>query len=358
MNPRFILFFVTLALAAVIWPASPGASLLILFLVGSLLERARPGRLCVTLTVSEILTDVLQAFKVRVPVLRFFASDMNSMSAKFGQPIIAHIPALPTAYDHVAANGYNANAQKARDLLTDVSITMDGWKDVPIKINADDASQDRNQNYLKTIGNAGYVLGKAVVDYALTKILAANFSGSTQESIANTTKDTLGKVRVGMNGVGAGDGRILLCNSDFANALDSDARITSSFQYGQRINADPYLHFTNLAGFSDIMEYPGFPTNGESLSAFGFDSRAIAIATRLPEDSTDLARQLNIPVTYNMEMVQDPETGLAIVGFSWIDPNTHIIYITFSVMFGAVAGSQAGNAGTKTDYAGWRVKTA
>jgi len=349
-----IYFFALLVLAL----GAPGLAPFLLgaFLFGALYLR-RTASLCVTLTVSEILTDVLQAFKKRVPALKFFAADMSADRVKFGQPIIAHIPSLPVAYDHVAANGYSANAQKARDLLTDVSITIDGWKDVPIKINADDASQDRSQNYLKTINNAGYVLGKAVVDYALTKILAANFTNSTQESIANTTKDTLGLVRLGMNGVGAGTPRFMLCNSPFANALDSDVRIINSQFYNQRTEADPYLHLTGIAGFSEILEYPDFPANAESLSAFGFDSRAIAIATRLPLDSTDIARQLGVPITYSAEMVQDPESGLAIVGFSWIDPDTHIIFITFSVMFGAVAGAQGGAAGVKTDYAGWRVKT-
>jgi hypothetical protein len=326
------------------------------FAAANLLAPPSP-RLCVTLTVAEILTDVLEAFKTRVPGINFFAHDFSSARVKFGQQIIAHLPTVPTAYDHVAATGYRNNAQNARDLLTDVAITIDGWKDVPIKILHDDAEEDRSQNYLKTISNAGYVLGKAVVDFVLGKIVAANFSQSTTESIANTTLDTLGKVRLAMNSLQAGAPRNILCSSAFWGALDSDPRISSGDYHGQQIGGSPFGHLMNVGGFANVDEYPGFPSTG-NLSAFAFDERALGVATRLPSDSTELARRLGIPVTYKEEVVQDPDSGLAIMGFGEIDPITHNIYVTSTIMFGAIGGSQAGSAGDKTDYAGHRIITA
>lgn len=308
-----------------------------------------------TLTVSEILSDILKAFTQRVPALSFFATDYSMDQVKFNQQIIAHLPIVPVAYDHNAATGYSTNAQNARDLLVDVPITIDGWKDVPIKIAVTDAAQDRSKNYLKTIGNAGYVLGKAVCDYALTKAVAANFSEKTIEAAANVSKDTLGRVRKAMNVKKAGTPRYMLTDSDFFNALDNDPRISSGDYYGQRIEGDPYGRLVNCAGFAEILEYPDFPANAETLQALGFDQRAIGVATRLPMDSTDLAQQLGLPVTYKREVVKDPQTGLAIAGFGWIDQDTHDIFITSTVMFGAVAGSQGGAAGTKCDYAGHRV---
>jgi len=363
MKFRVTLFLAMLAITAASASVLPGSAalglMIVLFVVGNLLGRAPAGaRLCLTLTVAEILSDVLAAFKTRVPGLTSFATDFSMAEVKFGQQIIAHLPTLPTAYDHVAASGYSANAQSARTLLTDVPITIDGWKDVPIKIQIADATQDRSKNYLKTIGNAGYVLGKAVVDYALGKALAANFSQVTTESIANTTSETLGKVRVGMNGVKAGQPRYMLCNSDFFAALDNDPRIASAFYYDQRSGGEPYGSIKNVKGFAQIDEYPDFPANAENLTALGFDSRAIGVATRLPMDGTELAGQLGLPITYKKEIVQDPATGLAIVGFGWIDPDTHYIFITSSIMFGAVAGSQGGQAGALCDYAGWRVRSA
>jgi hypothetical protein len=359
MKFRHFLFLTALSLGIATFAANPCLATFLLlflgtFLVGNLLTPQSP-KLCVTLTVAEIMNDILQAFKTRVPALNFFAHDYSSDSVMLNQQIIAHLPVVPTAYDHVAASGYSNNAQSARSLLTDVPITIDGWKDVPIKIAVTDASQDRNKNYLKTIGNAGYVLGKAVADFALTKAVAANFSEETVETISNTTRDTLGKVRVAMNGKKAGTPRYMLTNSDFFNALDNDARIASRDYYGQETGADPFGRLRNVSGFAEIVEYPDFPDNSEDLNAFAFDERAVGIATRLPKDSTELAQQLGLPVTYKSEIVTDPETGLSIAGFGWIDQNTHDIFIVSSVMFGAVAGSQGGSAGAKTDYAGHRV---
>lgn len=365
MKFTHLLFFLALALAGVVLATSPNLSGalfagLFLFVIGALLNpQGRTGHLCTTtLTVAEITTDVLKAYKKRVPALNFFTTSFSADRAKYGQTVRAHIAALPTAYNHTAANGYNDNAQSARGLLTDVDVVMNVWKDVPIKLQHADVEQDRSMNYLKTIDNAGYVLAKAAADYALTKVIAANFTYSKTETIGNTTKTTLTELRGLMNGNGAGAPRRMLCNSDFATALDGDARITSQDYYNQRSEADPYLHFRNVAGFTDILEYPDFPTNSENLSAFGFDQNAIVVASRLPEDSTALARQLGIPVGYNDEVVQDPDTGLALQVFSWIDLNTHYIYITYSVMYGAVAGAQGGSQNDLTDKSGYRIITA
>lgn len=327
------------------------------FVIGNLLA-PQTANLCVTLTVSEILSDVIDAFKTRVPALNYFSSDFSSEQVQFGQTIIAHLPSLPTAYAHVAASGYSANAQSARSLLTDVPIVINQWTDVPIKIAHDDATQDRSKNYLKTIGNAGYVLGKTVCDFALGKALAANFSEKTVEPTGNWNRDLLNRVRQAMNLKQAGTPRYAVISSAGFTSLDNDPRIASKDYHGQQAEADPFGRLRNVAGFSEVLEYPAFPDNSENLAGFAFDSRAISIATRLPKDSTELARQLNIPVTYKTEMITDPATGLSIFGVGWIDPNTHIIYVTASVMYGAVAGSQAGSTGALTDYAGHRITTA
>jgi hypothetical protein len=312
-----------------------------------------------TLTVSEILSDVLDAFKQRVPALSFFSTDMSNEQVMQGQQIIAHLPTMPNAVAHVAATGYNPNAQSARDLLTDVPITMDQWTDVQIKILAADASQDRSKNYLKTISNAGYVLGKAVVDFALTKVVEASFSEQTIALTDDTDLETLNGIRADMNLVKAAAPRFGIVNSATFNALESDPRIASGDYHNQRTGEDPYGKLVNLAGFKEIIEYPDFPDNSQSLAGFFFDSRAVAVATRLPDDSVDLAGQLGLPVTFKKEVVTDPQTGLSIVGYGWIDPVTHYIYLASSVMYGAVAGSQAASsAGTKLDYAGHLLATA
>jgi hypothetical protein len=310
-----------------------------------------------TLTVSEILTDMIGAFKQRVPALTFFATDMSAEQVKRGQQIIAHIPTVPTVYAHTAANGYNENAQNARDLLTDVPLTIDQWDHVTIKMLHDDVTEDRSKNYLKSIENAGYALGKAVVDFALGKALETNFSRQSLELADDTDLETLNTIRADMNTYKAGSTRYGLINTATMNALVGDPRIASGDYHGQMIGSDSIGRLRALAGFTEILEYPELPSNSENLAGFFFDPRAICIATRLPNDSVNLAGEMGIPITVKKEVVTDPQSGLSIAGFGWIDQNTHNIYVTATVMYGAAAGKQAGSAGTLTDYAGHLLAT-
>jgi hypothetical protein len=310
-----------------------------------------------TLTVSEILSDVLDAFKTRVPALNFFAADMGSQQVKKGQTIIAHIPTLPTVYDHTAANGYSENAQNARDLLTDVPVVIDQWKHVTIKLLHDDVNEDRSKNYLKSINNAGYVLGKTVVDFVLDKALETNFSQQTIELTDDTNLETLETIRVAMNAVDAGTPRNGVVNSATLKALMSDARIASGDYHGQMVGENPFAVLRNLSGFSNILEYPDLDDNSESLAGFFFDPRAICLATRLPTDSVDLAGEMGIPTPIKKEVITDA-TGLSVAGFGWFDSNTHNLYVTATIMYGASAGKQAGSTGTLTDYAGHLLATA
>jgi hypothetical protein len=310
-----------------------------------------------TLTVSRVVTDMVDAFKTQVPALNYFTSDMTAEQVKFGQQIIAHIPTVPTTYAHTASTGYAENAQSARDLLTDVPVTIDQWRHVTIKLLTADVAQDQSQNYLKTIANAGYALGKYVVDYALGKALETNFSQQSLELTDDTDFETLQDIRGDMNGVDAGSPRYGLVNTATFNALETDARVSSRDFYGQRTEANPWGKLVGVSGFNEIIEYPDLPTNSENMAGFFFDSRAITIATRLPNDSVDLAGQMGIPVPLKREVITDPGSGLTLAGFGWLDQVTHNLYVTVSVMFGASAGKQAGSAGTLTDYAGHLLAT-
>jgi hypothetical protein len=310
-----------------------------------------------TLTVSEILTQMIGAFKQRVPALGYFATDMSAESVKRGQQIIAHIPTVPTVYAHTAANGYNENAQNARDLLTDVPLTIDQWDHVTIKMLHDDVTEDASKNYLRTIENAGYALAKAVVDFALGKALETNFSRQTLSLTDDTDLETLNTIRADLNTYKAGTPRYGLVNTATMNALVADPRIASGDYHGQMIGADSIGRLRALAGFTEIMEYPELPSNSENLAGIFFDPRAICIATRLPNDSVNLASEMGIPVTMKKEVITDDQTGLSLAGFGWIDQNTHNVYMTATVMYGAAAGKQAGSAGTLTDYAGHLLAT-
>lgn len=311
-----------------------------------------------TLSVSELLTDTLDAFKVQVPALSHFSTAFTTGTAKKGDTITGHILKVPTTADYHADTGYENGVQESTALFEDVSVTLDQHKHVPVKLDYLDQISSKVDLYERAIGNVAFALGKGIVDNGLSKIVAANFSEATTESIANTDIETLRTVTAAMNAKGAGTERFGLMNSSFATALAADSRIASGDYHGQMQGANPYRSLRNIEGFTQIDEYPAFPANSHNLSAFFFDRRALIVATAIPNDPQKYAASLGIPSIANFETVTDPDSGLTLLGITWMKAGTFDIYLTMTLLWGVNAGKVGGTAGTKTDYAGHRIVTA
>ena len=94
------------------------------------------------------------------------------------------------------------------------------------------------------------------------------------------------------------------------------------------------------------------------MTGFFGTKESIVLATRVPRDIAAIAQAAGIPMVAAFETLTDPDTGLTLLGIKWIEQGTFDIYCTVTVMYGAVAGKQAGSNGTLLDYAGHRLKTA
>ncbi len=355
---RAILVLFAVASAAAIGAVHGAvAAFLVFFLLAALLGR-QTASLRATLTASEILQDTLDAFKVQFPMLKAFTTDFSSERAVKDQSVIAHIATLPSVQDYDATDGFEANAAESSDLLTDVAVTMDRLKHVPVRIKYLTAIASQKDLYRKQIYNQAFVLGKSVVDYALSLVVAANFSEETIATIANTDKSTLDAVAKAMNARGCPPvGRFGIVNGDFYNALEGDSRIASGDYYGQRRSSNAYGALRNVAGFENIWEYPDLPAGVDNLSGFFAEPRSIVIASRLP-DVQSSAEALGVPSIASFETVTDPDSGLSLLGICWQKQGTFDVWMTIALLYGAKAGSQGGGAGVKCDYAGHRVVTA
>jgi len=312
-----------------------------------------------TLTTTEILTDTLDAFRQQFPMLGNFTSDMSSGSAVKGQTIMAHIANLPTASTYDATTGYANGATAAESLLEDVPVVLDQHAHVPIKLDYIASISNQKKIYQQQIDNRAYVLGKSIVDFALGKVLAANFTNAVNESVVgDVDRETLGAIRKEMNLNGAApSGRFGIVNGDAFESLDTDPRIASADYHGQQIEGNSLGQLNNVSGFEAIYEYPTLAANGELLAGVFLDPRGIAIATRLPDHNIDYANDLGIPRAGKFEVVEDPDSGLALLGISWEQPGTFDQFLTVTVLHGAAAGAQGGSAGAITDKAGVRLTT-
>lgn len=314
-----------------------------------------------TISVSEILTDTLEAFKVSFPMLKLIATDFSADTLKLNQTAIARISKLPTVRDYDGTTGYKANAASATALFEDVPVTINRHKHVPVKIAHLDQIASQVDLYKIAIANLAYSLGKEAFDYVLSLSVAANITGSATYSTANSDKDALDDIRGKLNLNGASlQGRFGIVSTAVMNTLQADIRVINN-QYkdgGQGYGANPIGWLKNISGFENIIEYPGMPDNGENQTGLFAARDAIVMASRLPDSTFDLASQLGIPSIAKVETVTDPDTGLSLLGIVWQEPGTFDLILTVAWMYGAAVGAQGGATGTKTDKAGIRLVTA
>jgi hypothetical protein len=312
-----------------------------------------------TLSTSEILMDVMDAFKVIFPMLNRFGTDFSSETAKLDQTVIARISSLPTVRDYDGTTGYQANAANANGLTTDVPVTLNRHKHVPVKVDYLEQLATKRDLYNEAIKNLAYALGKEAFDYAMSLVVDANFSQNTTFSVANSDKDMLTSVTKSLNIIGAAPrGRFGIVSSAVFETLDNDARIASKDYHGQQRDGEAYGHLKGVAGFEDIYEYPGMPTNSENLSSFFGDRRALVMASRVPKDMQALASRIGLPQISKWEPVTDPDSGLTLMAITWQEAGTFDVYTTLTWIYGISAGSQGGADGALTDYAGHRIVTA
>ena len=312
-----------------------------------------------TISIDELASDTLDAFKVLFPMLGQFTTDFSRETAKFNDTITGTIDVLPTVRDYDGTTGYQANAAESKDLAVNVPVVLNRHKHVPTKVDYIDQISSKKDLYGMATRQRAFALGKSIVDYLATLILDANFSQNSIFSVANSDLDMVINVAEDMNGVGASPfGRIGLVNSAVMSTLQADSRIASKDYYGElgRGTAGAYGVIRGVAGFEAIYEWPGLPGNSENLTAFFCTREAFILAARVPDKIANPSAAMDqIAVT---SVVSDAATGLAFGGIEWCNPGTFDDFMTLALLYGAKAGSQGGADGAITDYAGHRVVTA
>lgn len=246
-----------------------------------------------------LLSDILEPFKTRFPMLRGMSTDFRAQPLKLSTNYTAHIRTLPSAATYDGTTGYANGATSGRSLLVDVPITVDAHKHVPLKLEHLNIIKDHKNDYLGTVADAGYVLGKTMVDSVLLKgARNSAFTNTVTDTVANSDRDTLAAACEAMNTNGASPfGRCGIVSSSVMTSLMGDAEISSRDYYGQLAGGNALRVLRNIEGFESIYEYPEFPSDAASqtftaattdictAAAHGFktgDKVRVSSATTLP----------------------------------------------------------------------------
>ena len=323
------------------------------------------ARLCaVTLSVPEILADVMDAFKYECPEVfgpNGFATDMSSETAALGDKITAKISKVPVTGAYDRANGGFKNAtQDVTTLMEDVPVTLDQFRIVTVNVNYLTTLVSKLELYEAAIKNQGYALSKYVLDTILSKLIADNFSNSIPIPVANVSLDTLDlNIRDQMNTQKMSDmGRFMICNTPFASKLGGDDRVRNSqFGIDQKNGGRGYRRFTDIGGMGWIREYPDFPANGINLQAFAAEKRGVVVASRAMKFE-NVAAKLGIPEVMSFDQLADELSGVHMTGTGWQEAGTADVYVACGVLFGVGVGKQGGAAGTITDNGGLLIRNA
>lgn len=368
MKTRLILFMLAMAVFAALALLATGNNLtlatVILFVIGMLLYPTPSHRLNAgpTLSVPEILQDVLEAFKLETPELfggEGFATDFSSQTAVLNDKITAHIDLLPvaSAYDPTPGVGFYSGIQDVENLIQDVPVTLSNFITVPVRVKWLTQLSSKIPLYKRAIHNIGYVLGKKVVDTCLAAI-NGNFSNKIVINPANVSLDSMEQIRTELNVQKAMNSpRFGIMTSGMSGQLQADDRVKSSLFYGALNGNRGFRQFMNLSGFSWLKEYPDLSLVGNNVTGIFADPRAFTVATRKP-DYSNAAAELGCPEIMRFFPMSDPESGLNMIGVMWQEQGTGNVQVAVAILVGVTAGNQGGAAGSATDNAAVYVTSA
>lgn len=288
-----------------------------------------------TLNAALVALRVMGFLRKQLPALNIFSTDFGaeSVNPKFGQQVISRVVTVPTVADYHATDGYVAGAPAS----VDVPVTVNKHRHVTLEFGITDLSSTDRDLIGEQAAPAAYALGKDLVDAALTLITPTNFTTEVVETLANTQRSTLGKLRTQLNTQGAAPmGRGGILNSTAFEYLTDDAKIVSAeYNPGFQQDNKPTGELTGIKGFERVAEYVDLPTTSNLTGFFGTKD-SIVIATRLPSDPALIMPQLGGGGT--VEIVKDPDTGMAFLVRTWYDWNKGKVYMSLVWMYGVAKG--------------------
>jgi hypothetical protein len=322
------------------------------------------ARLCaVTLSVPEILKDVLSAFKLETPELfqpGGFSTDFSSNSAVLGDKITAKISHVPIVGDYDENDGgFEAAAQDVTTLIEDIPIILDGFKAVTVEIGWLTSLATKDVNLAKAAtDNLGYALGKYVVDTILNSaVVGVSNSVPLIPNLANL--DSFENLRDQLNSQKVYEGgRFCFVNTAIASALGADDRVRSELFYGQKNGETGLRRWKDIAGFKWIREYPDlFAGQAGNLGGLAGDRRLACVAIRKMLGLNNLLDELRAPKVMDFHNLRDEQSGAELLGISWQQSGTGKVFFSAAVLFGFAVGNRAGAPLTGTDAAGCLIRT-
>lgn len=291
-----------------------------------------------TLVGNLVQQRALALLKLKFPLLSLLSTDFSDASIKKGQTVFTR---LKTA---IAASHYTGTFTAADSTDTDVPVVIDTHTYAQVAFNANELASTNRDLFGEQAEVLNYAVGKDIMDALYALLTIANFPttalilGGTGAGTA--TGDGTGYARksaqfqakqLNVNLI-PDDGRFNLLNCDAFAALAADPSVVSLavFQKPEIITG---YELPRIAGMQPV-EVVNLPTTGNMVS-FAGAARALAIATRVPNDYTTA---LSGSSYGNVSTVTDPDTGMTVMNTQYVNHDTGTSNSRVSVMRGVAVG--------------------
>lgn len=287
-----------------------------------------------TLNASLVTLRVMEFLRKQFPVIGAVSTDFSDATVKFGQQVIGRVVTPPAVQDYDTVTGYAPTGTT----VLDVPVTMDEHRHATVEFNVEELSSTDRNLIDEQAGPAAYSLGKDAVDKLLALITTTNFPTETAEAVANVDRVTMGKLRLGLNEQGASPFERfgILGGESFENLTD-DAKIISRDYSVRGAEEDnrAFGRLTGIKGFGSIDEYVDLPTTDNLIGFFGTKA-SLLLTSRLPKDPALIMPE--IAGGGKVEIVRDPDTGMAMLVRTWYDWKLGKVYFSLVWMFGVAIG--------------------
>jgi hypothetical protein len=263
------------------------------------------------------------------------------------------------AYELDASNAFGI-AQKSAPSVTDKSVTLDMFKATEVEFPVSLISGTLRNLFAEQYSAQLYSLAETINKFVMAKIFAATWTGtksSYTKSLANWNLSGMIGVKNAMTISKIPDvGRFALLHSFYHDKLLEDSNLLSAKAILALIDKDasafntgelPVLfgvkplesQLSSATGAGALTTWTDDTTLGTTeIVGFAGNMSSALFVSRPPQDWTTTLSQLGIPATAAIRLVTEPDSGLTIMVFSYVDNGKMSVSQRVCVMYGAAQG--------------------
>ena len=293
-----------------------------------------------TLAASITSIRTLELLTLTFPLLKSITTDFSDQIVSYGDTLTTRVVGIPTVQTYNTTTGWPTNSDMT---TTDVAITYNQFKGVPISIGSHHIAGTVRRLFDEIAPAQAYALGKDIVDYVYALITSANFTGTQTNAPAATfgRTDVIALAGVMDDAKNPDMGRNLILSRPYYSAMKNDQAIItlSAFQRPEVIEQGV---IGEVEGFKIIkaVNLPATALTNGTLAGFAFTRSALVLASRL---SADYVNALPGASNGNLTVITTPG-GFSANQVQFVNHGAATANQRLEVIYGASAGQAAAGA--------------